>query len=374
VLCVDDERLVTEALAVHLQRHFDVTTAESGEAGLDELGRGVPFAVVLSDMRMPGMSGAEFLAAAWVRWPTTARILLTGHADVKAALAAINQGHTSRFLVKPCPVKTVLEAVAEGAEQHRLAHAEKELLEQTLAGSVKVLTDLLCLSSPLAFGRATRIERRLAALCDEFEVRERWAIGLSAPLFHVGFVTLPDTVAHKIYYGQPLEPAEQALLDGLPAVSDQLLANIPRLEPVREIILAQARRFDGAGAPPAAPRGEAIPLGARMLRAALDLDSLEAAGAALDAAMDAMAARCGVYDPRVVEALGALAGHRVRMGEVRPLPVAGLKPGMVLAEDIRLRNGTLLVARQLTVTLSVVSRLRNLSPGSVIEPVLVHVV
>jgi response regulator RpfG family c-di-GMP phosphodiesterase len=373
VLCVDDERLVSEALTVHLQRHFDVTVAESGEEGLAELGRGPTFAVVLSDMRMPGMNGAEFLSAVLSRSPTTTRILLTGHADLEAALAAINQGRIFRFLMKPCPARAVVDTVAEGAEQHRLIHAEKELLEQTLAGSIRVLTDVLALASPLAFGRAARIEKRLSALCDEFEVREQWAILLSAPLYHLGFVSLSDGVAEKVYYGQSLAAAEQETVDRVPELSNQLLASIPRLGPVRDIILAVPLRFDGAGAPPGKERGEAIPLGARFLRAALDLDGLEAAGIALGEAIDALAERSGSYDPAVVAALAAVAGHRVRMSEVRPLPLAGLKPGMVLAKDIRLKNGTLLVARQLTVTPSVVARLKSIPAGSVGEPVFVQV-
>lgn len=374
VLCVDDERMVTEALTLHLQRAYEVTAAESGSAGLQAIERGPPFAVVLSDMRMPGMSGAEFLAEVRARAPRTARILLTGHSDMQAAIAAVNQGGIFRFLAKPCAAKIVLETVREGVEQHRLAEAEKELLEQTLAGSVKVLTELLALSSPLAFGRASRVGRRMEALCDALGAGEqRWAFSLAASLYHVGFVSLPDAVAEKVYYGQPLEPADQALVDGVAAVSDQLLAHIPRLAPVREIIAATPRRFDGAGQAPSAPRGEALPLGARMLRLVLELDALEAAVLPLGEALRRLALGAGtLYDPAILQALGTVAGHAVRIDEVRPLPVSGLRPGMVLAEDLRLRNGTLLVAREFMVTASLVSRLRNIAPGNVVEPVLVH--
>lgn len=373
VLCVDDEPQITSALALHLQRFFDVTTAESGEDGLIALAKGPPFSVVLSDMRMPGMNGAEFLSEVRARSPDTVRVLLTGHADMDSALAAINEGRIFRFLVKPCPARTVLETLKEGADQYRLVNAERDLLEHTLTGSVQVMTEILSLSSPLAFGRAMRVARRLEALCDDLEVKERWAITLAAPLYHLGFVTLPEGLAEKVHYGRALEPGEQALVAGVAAVSQQLVAHIPRLAPVREIIGGTGLRYDGAGAPPGTARGEAIPLGARLLRAALDLDALEASGVPEEEATRQLAARPGLYDPAVIQSLGMIAGHQVRAAEAQALAIASLRAGMVLAEDVRLRNGTLLVARQLTVTPSVLSRLRSLAPGAVVEPIKVIV-
>src|SRR5512141_2774337 len=103
VLCVDDERIVLEGLALHLRRRFDVTMAESGAEGLDAIRGSGKFAVVLSDMRMPGMRGAEFLAQVRQLSPETVRVLLTGYADLESAIAAVNEGQIFRFLNKPCP-------------------------------------------------------------------------------------------------------------------------------------------------------------------------------------------------------------------------------------------------------------------------------
>ena len=373
ILCVDDERMVLEGLALHLKRRFDVEMAESGPQGLAAIVRAGDFAVVVSDMRMPGMNGAEFLSRVRELSPNTVRVLLTGHADMDSALAAINQGQIFRFLTKPCPAPIMMETVSAAAEHYRLVEAEKVLLEQTLAGSIRTLTELLSLASPVAFGRVVRIERRIESLCDQFELKDRWAIRIAAHLSHIGFITLPDSVAEKVYYGQPLTEPEQEMVSKVPAISDQLLANIPRLEPVREIIAAQDRRFDGSDAPSNPVRGEQIPLGARMLKVVFDLDSLEASGMVSAKAIETLAERAGWYDPTVVEALGWLLGHDVQLAEVRDFPIAGLHPGMVLADDVRLRVGTLLIARGHPVTQSLIQRMKNMPPGTIREPIKVDV-
>ena len=106
ILCVDDEPNLLAALERNLFGQFDVVTANGGEAGLAAIAEGPPFAAIVSDMRMPGMDGAAFLAAARARAPDSVRLLLTGQADATSAIAAINQGAIFRFLCKPCPTAT----------------------------------------------------------------------------------------------------------------------------------------------------------------------------------------------------------------------------------------------------------------------------
>jgi response regulator RpfG family c-di-GMP phosphodiesterase len=367
VLCVDDEVMVLEGLQLHLRRQFEVVMATSGLDGLAAIEKGEPFAVVISDMRMPGMDGAAFLARVRAAAPNTVRILLTGHADFDAALAAVNHGQLFRFLTKPCPVETILSTVQQAVQQHRLVEAERVLLEQTLAGSIKALTDVLAMSNPVAFGRAARLKRTVLALCDWLAVADRWHIEMAAQLSQLGCITLPPQVAEKVFHGQRLTPAEEAMVARVPALADGLLANIPRLEPVREILAAQARRWDGKEDPFGRSQGEAIPVGARMLRLAVDLDDLVTAGHTAPQALSALRQRVGVYDPDMLEALADVVGQEA-LSELREVPLSGLKPGMVLAEDLFGKNGVLLVARGYTVSTGLVERLKNLGPG-VREPV-----
>lgn len=102
ILLVDDEPNVLSALARQLHPLYQVSLTPSPEEGLLLLEREGPFAVVLSDMRMPKMDGATFLKHVRERSPDTIRLLLTGHADLESAIAAVNEGQVFRFLTKPC--------------------------------------------------------------------------------------------------------------------------------------------------------------------------------------------------------------------------------------------------------------------------------
>ena len=103
VLCVDDEPRVLEGLSLHLRRMYEVEVATSGNAGLAVLERDKTFAVVISDMRMPGMNGAVFLSRSREIAPDAVRMLLTGQTDMTSAVQAVNVGQIFKFLTKPCP-------------------------------------------------------------------------------------------------------------------------------------------------------------------------------------------------------------------------------------------------------------------------------
>ncbi|NIQ03497.1 MAG: response regulator, partial [Nitrospinaceae bacterium] len=94
------------------------------------------FAVVVSDMRMPDMDGIQFLSRVREHYPQTVRMMLTGYADVKTAMNAVNEGNIFRFMTKPCPPEVFEKVLSAGIEQYRLITAERDLLERTLKGSV----------------------------------------------------------------------------------------------------------------------------------------------------------------------------------------------------------------------------------------------
>jgi len=189
VLCVDDEPHVVGGLSLHLRRRYDVELATSGQAGLELLER-VRVAVVISDMRMPGMDGAEFLARASASHPETTRILLTGYAELEAATRAINEGHVFRFLVKPCPPPELLRTVDAAAELHHLLVTERELLEQTVRGSVQMLSDVLAATNPAAFGRAHRVQQLVVALLDQLGEKRSWQLEVAAMLSQLSSIEL----------------------------------------------------------------------------------------------------------------------------------------------------------------------------------------
>jgi response regulator RpfG family c-di-GMP phosphodiesterase len=356
VLCVDDEPNVLAALSRTLRMQYDVVTADGAAAGLDRLATEAPFAVVLSDLRMPETDGAAFLARVRQLAPDTVRVLLTGHTDLNGAMAAVNEGQIFRFLVKPCAPHALLGALRAAIEQHRLLTAERVLLEQTVHGCVKALTDLLAIVQPASFGRATRLKRHVEALAIELGVPDRWQIEIAALLSQVGYIVVPPEVAERIHRGNRLTHAEQDLVARLPRLAEQLVASIPRMEGVRAILLHQHAPYESAESR-TEPNAAVVPIGARLLRAAHDFDALRTAGLPVERALDTLEGRVGQYDPMILAALRRVCGLEERTAVVEEMRLADVQAGMIFASDVVGTNGVLLVARGQEVTSSLLERI-----------------
>ena len=358
VICVDDEPKVLEGLALHLRKRYEVSLATSGGAALSALAADTSIGIVISDMRMPGMDGATFLSRARQVVPDATRLLLTGQADLTSAIAAVNEGQVFRFLTKPCPPPALLAAVDAAAAQHRLLTGERILLEQTLHGSIKALTDVLALTSPMSFGRAGRIKQIVSELAQRMAMPERWQVEVAAMLSQLGCITLPPVTLENIYYGRPLTIDEQRMAGNLPVITEQLLGNIPRLEVVRGMLRASAK-------PAAAPDAEAgaeellIAQGGEMLRLALDFDTLDVQRLSPSAVLKALRARTGRYDEALLNALDAVRGAFSDPAEARDVELCDLEVGMVFVEDVQLITGALLAARGYEVTRGFVARAEN---------------
>ena len=368
VLCVDDEKAVLDGLSLHLRRRYQVLTALSGAEALTVLAREPSVAVVISDMRMPGMDGATFLTRARDAAPDTVRLLLTGQAHIDSAIAAINEGRIFRFLTKPCPPATMMAAVDAANEQHRLVTSERVLLQDTLRGAIKALSDVLALSNPVSFGRATRIKQLVTDLAAKLDVKDAWQAEVAAMFSQLGTMTLPPETVEKIYLGFPLSPEEQRMAARAPAVAEQLVRNIPRLDVVADILAAHGRRRKGTDAVAGDPRAAMVELMAQLLRAAIDFDALESQGTAGALVIDTMRGRMDRYEPRFVDALSELRGGQAPRVGVREVFLSVLTVGMVFVDDVKMQNGMLLVARGYEVTPGFLERVRNLKPGTVKEP------
>lgn len=118
ILFVDDDSNILDGYKRQLRKHFDIETADGGEKGLDLVKNDGPFAVIVSDLKMPGMNGNQFLAHVKDISPETTRILLTGYADLKSAIEAINTGRIFRLLTKPCDKIDLIQTLENGVEQY----------------------------------------------------------------------------------------------------------------------------------------------------------------------------------------------------------------------------------------------------------------
>lgn len=362
ILLVDDDPNILSGYQRQLRKQYKITTALGPVEGLEAVESKGAFAVIVADMRMPVMDGIEFLSKVKEMVPDSVRMMLTGQSDQETASQAINEGNIFRFLTKPCPTDLLSQALEAGVEQYRLIRAEKELLEKTLSGSVKVLIDVLSLVNPKAFGRASRLTRLVRQILEKLETENAWQIELSSMLSQLGCVTVPEETLDKKNRGKFLTKEEKELFEAHPQIGCDLISKIPRLENVAETILYQEKEFDGSGFPFDDRTGEDIPIGARILKLALDYDTLFLSGKSNADVLKIIYKKEGKYDPVVVEALKESIEDELKLTyESKIVRPNELTPNMILAEDVISDSGVLLVAKGQEVTPALCIRLTNFS-------------
>ena len=377
ILCCDDEANVLAGFQRNLRKQFTLATATSGEEALQLIQRDGPFAVVVADMQMPVMNGIQFLAKVEERWPDTVRIMLTGNADQHTAVEAVNHGHVFRFLNKPCTSESLAVALEAGLKQYRLICAEKELLEQTLNGAIQMLTEILLIVDPNASGRGQELRDHMKTFLDSLGVACRWEFEIAAMLSPVGYVTVPQSVMQRAKAGLTLTDPEANMLAHVPETGSRLIAKIPRLETVAEIVLYQSKNFDGTGLPQGGRAGEEIPVASRILHILGNLAQMESQGMSKAEALLAMQQQTGFYDPRVLDAafkcFDAYLPHASATASLaRAVHLSELHVGQVLRSDIETNDGTLLLLRGGKLTPVILEKIRNFSQLSGIkEPIYV---
>lgn len=354
VLCVDDEPRVLEALRRHLRERFTVLTAGGGAEALQVLSQHKDLAVVVSDMRMPEMDGATLLRHTRAVRPSAVRVLLTGQADMAAAIKAINEGQIFRFLTKPCAPEQFLSVMDEAIRQHELIVAERVLLQRTLVGAIKALTDIMTLVSPAVVGRAQRLKRRVSALATELNLDDRWQVEVAALLSYLGQVSLPDFLTHKLARGRELDAEESMRVQNATRAANRLIAHVPRLEPVSAILsaLSEPLLAEATGTPE--------PLHVQVLRLAMDAERLEGQGLRSHAILESLQAS-GDYPPALLAALRATLSQEQGTLERVEVPVGALAIGMVLDEDVKTTKEILIAPRGCEVTLSLVEHIAHFS-------------
>ena len=379
ILFVDDEENVLSAYTRVLRRRFPIETAPGGPEALERLQNDGPFAVVVSDMRMPGMDGVQLLGRIKELAPDTVRIMLTGNADQQTAMDAVNQGAIFRFLTKPCDPEKLAQTLEAALEQHRLVTAEKELLEQTLKGAIAMLVELLSMMDPGNFGRSQRMAELSEKVAQDLGMSNPWIMGIAAVLSQIGVLTVPQPVVEKVRAGGILNSAEREIYHRIPEIGSNLIHKIPRLEEVAEVVYYAQKNFNGTGFPLDDVKEDAIPLGARILRAAGDyLDLLPKKGSPRSAVLD-MHSRTSWYDLGVLQSikrvLEAEETAAVESPEPEPLAFADLQAGMKVVQNIETQNGWMVIPAGTILRESHLEKFRNFAlltglkePITVIRP------
>jgi response regulator RpfG family c-di-GMP phosphodiesterase len=380
ILCVDDDENILAAYQRNLRKQYQIDTALGGESGLQLISAGNQYAVVVSDLRMPGMDGVEFLAKVKRIMPDTVRIMLTGNADLHAAIEAVNQGNIFRFLTKPCANEMLIQALQAGLHQFHLIAAEKELLGKTLNGAVGVFTEILSILDPSSFGHACMIRDNALEVAKALGIQDTWDLELATMFCEIGKVTIPTTTIEKQKSGVPLSDAEEEMLMRVPELGYRLLAKIPRLGSVVEMIYYQEKNYDGSGFPNEPISGTIIPLGARIIKILNDLHQLEAAGSDREAAFTILKHRQGRYDQTILDcAYTCLKAPESTMqsiqDSIRSVSVKELEVGQILISDIEAFSGALIVPAGNMISESLLERILNSSRvQNLKEPIKVRII
>jgi len=359
ILFVDDEVDVLDGLRRALHREFEVHIAVGGAQALTAIEEHGPFPVIVSDMRMPGMSGAQLLAKVRQSAPDTVRILLTGYTELNSAIEAVNEGNIFRFLTKPCEKDVLARSLAEAVEQYRLITVERSLLENTLLGSIKVLADVLDAANPEAFGRSLRIARYVRQIVANLGVRPPWSFEAAAALSQLGCISLDSDLILRAYTGAKLTPEQRQIFNSHPQAGAALLQQIPRLAPVAWMIAHQLSD-DIPDSVPGLSESESkeTVLGAKILKLAIAFDNMRMMSFSAAEAMERLRPRYKEFPPEMIEALKSLGPENTGV-ELRRVATSKLTVGMFLDQEIRNKQGMLLVAKGQEITQPILMYIQN---------------
>jgi response regulator RpfG family c-di-GMP phosphodiesterase len=399
ILCVDDEPNILSSLRRALRNpQYRVLTAPGGHEAIAIM-EAAPADLVISDMRMPGMDGAQLLGQIRRRWPRTMRILLTGYADVNSTIAAINEGQIYRYVNKPwddgelqVTVAQALERLALEREKARLEaltqaqneelrsfNAQLELrveqrtaevtqandkLKRNYMTSIKVFANLIELRGSQLVGHGRRLadSTRQVAKAMGCNSEDTQTVFVAALLHDIGLIGLSDEMLAKPV--PKLTADELALYRKHPVLGEQSLLALDDMQPVAALIRSHHERFDGQGFPDALA-GADIPLGARILAVADAYDDLlnghmGAAGLKTAQVRTLMMHGRGLqFDPEVLDVFL----HINQPSAPQPpapllMTTEALQPGMVLAADLISREGVVLLATDHVLTADTIRRIR----------------
>lgn len=365
ILIVDDDSEVLSSLRFQLGSNFEVETANGVEYGIKAVLTTGPYAVVVSDLKMPHVDGMRFLTWLETQAPDTVRILYTAYADLRVSLDAINEGHVFRFLTKPAATKDLFKALEDALRQHELVESERSLLHNTLSGSVSLLTELLAMANAVSFGRAEKTRDYVRTFLASGKIRDRWEFEVAAMLSRIGTITMPETILNKVASGQELGKVEESMFDRIPKIGHDLLINIPRLNNVARIVLYHRKNFDGTGVPGDSIAGDMIPYESRVLKIFNDMVDLESTGMSRASVFGVMSGRVGWYDPEIMQKLRSIPELQQRTeseqkaGRIAQYYVADLRPGLKLHSPVKTVKGLRLLNEGVAISAPMLEKIRN---------------
>jgi putative nucleotidyltransferase with HDIG domain len=408
LLLVDDEASVLSSLKrLFRPCGYRIFTAERGAAGLEIMQRET-VDLVISDMRMPEMDGAQFLQKVNEQWPDTVRILLTGYAEIGATIDAINKGHIYRYISKPWEDNDIVLAIKQALRQKQLERANQGLEEltrkqneelkdlnanleqkvkarteevrQTMAllevaherlkkgfiTSIRVFSNLIEMREGVMAGHSHRVAELSRAIAQQMSMSDIDVqdVFLAALLHDIGKIGLPDYLLEKPYASLTGEERFEVMKH--PVKGQTALMALEHLQGAAKLIRSHHEHFDGLGFPDKL-HGLETPLGARIIALANEYDSAQI-GTLLnkhlkqsDAVLYIQEGRGRHYDPAVVDAFMKVMGASgaAQVIQESAIQIGQAEPGMVLSRDLTSSHGELLLSKDFRLDASLIGQIKS---------------
>lgn len=410
LLLVDDEPNIVSSVNRLLRAEgYAIRTAESGAQGLALLEQ-EPADVILSDMRMPAMNGAEFFKQVRERWPDSVRILLTGFADVESTMAAVNEGGIHVYLNKPWDDAQLLQAVRGGVERKRLVDERNALLEltakqndeltflnegledavrartaelsqssnflelsnkklkETFLNTLNVFSNLVQLRQETLGGHGKRVADLARKVASQMGLREQDVndITLAGLLHDIGKISWTDDMINKPFNVE-FTTEERQLAMKHPVLAEKALMELESMRSASRLIRHHHERFDGQGYPDHLA-GLDIPIGARILSVVDDYDELQLGSLTQrrrspeEAAKMIIDGRGFRYDPSVVKVFQKIMGKaeaEVVAGPEKQVASSMLEASARLSRDLMGLEGTLLLSKGYVLDEKLIQQIRQ---------------
>lgn len=375
VLFVDDDENILAGYKRNLRSRYNIFTISNPVDALEYIKRDEAFSVIISDYKMPEMDGITFLTNVKTIAPDSVRIMLTGFADINNSIKAVNEGSVFRFLTKPITHDNLINAINHAIAQYRLVNAERELLNKTLKGSIKILIDILSAVNPTAFSHANGISKLARKVAERLQLTSAWEIELAALLSQVGLVTIPEDLLDKKFSGKSLTSEENMVFNSHPKIGSEFLKNIPRLEEVSEAIAYQLKRFEEIKDELSkSEKSRYILRLSEIIKVCSDFNAFVNSGGHETGVLEMMARDNGHYDPEVLTALEAEYSGIDKKFALKNLKLFEISSGMIIAQDIYDANNIIFLRKGMEMTEVLKLRLFNLSKVKKIpEPLKVFV-
>ena len=311
ILLVDDEEQIVKSFKRRLRSKFNLDVTTRAKAGLELMEKQGPYAVVVSDFRMPEMDGVQFLKEVREQHPDTVRIMLTGFADLQTAIRAVNEGQIFRFLTKPCPPETLSDAITKGIKFYEFTLAEREFAglkkwRKSLEQIVTALVKLVESRDPYTAGHQHRVSVLAKLIGQEIKLdQERIdSLSIAAMVHDVGKVYVPLEFLNK---PGSLSKAEFNIIRHHPEVGYEILEPVDFDAPVDLMVLQHHERLDGSGYPQGLSSDDIL-LEAKIISVADVVEAMSShrpyrPSRGIDKALEEIKNKAGhIFDPQIVNA------------------------------------------------------------------------